>query len=155
MALYQVVYISMVSGDEPSRAELQSLLAPSVWRNRALGVTGMLLYAHGGFMQLLEGEEEAVKALFDRVRRDDRHRRVTVLVQGPVAERTFADWAMAYRCLEDEAAATDAQAGDDGLPAELAPLFHKGFDESRLRARPSVALELLRYYSRNNGLAVA
>ena len=72
-----------------------------------------------------------------------------------MAERTFADWAMAYRCLEDEAAATIAEAGDDGLPAEFAPLFHKGFDESRLRARPSVALELLRYYSRNNGLVVA
>jgi hypothetical protein len=155
MALYQVVYISMVSGDEPTRAELQSLLAMSVRRNRALGVTGMLLYARGGFMQLLEGEEAAVKDLFDLVRRDDRHRRVTVLVQGPVAERTFADWAMSYRCLDDEAAATDAQAQDDGLPAELAPLFRQGFDESRLRARPSVALELLRHYSRNNGLAVA
>ncbi len=154
MALYQVVYISMVSGGEPTRAELQALLATSVRRNRALGVTGMLLYAHGGFMQLLEGKEESVKALFDRVRRDDRHRRVTVLVQGPVAERTFADWAMAYRCLEDEAAA-DEPVQDDGLPAELAPLFHKGFDESRLRARASVALELLRHYSRNNGLAVA
>ena len=155
MALYQVVYISMVSGDEPSRAELQALLAPSVRRNRALGVTGMLLYAHGGFMQLLEGEEEAVKGVFDRVRRDERHRRVTVLVQGPVAERTFADWAMAYRCLEDEAAAMNVEAEDDGLPPELAPLFQRGFDESRLRARPSVALELLRHYSRNNGLAVA
>lgn len=155
MALYQVVYISMVSGDEPTRAELQSLLAPSVRRNRALGITGMLLYAHGGFMQLLEGEEQAVKPLFDRIRRDDRHRRVTVLVQGPVAERTFADWAMAYRCLGDETAATDAEDGDNGLPAELTPLFHRGFDESRLRARPGVALELLRFYSRNNGLAVA
>ncbi|WP_051241401.1 BLUF domain-containing protein [Azohydromonas australica] len=154
MALYQVVYISMVSRDEPTRAELQALLATSVRRNRALGVTGMLLYARGGFMQLLEGEEEAVKALFDRVRRDDRHRRVTVLVHGPVAERTFADWAMAYRCLDDEAAA-DPPAQDDGLPAELAPLFQQGFDESRLRARPGVALELLRHYSRNNGLAVA
>jgi hypothetical protein len=153
MALYQVIYISMVSGDEPTRAELQALLAPSVRRNRELGITGMLLYAHGGFMQLLEGEEEAVKGLFDFVRRDDRHRRVTVLVQGPVAERTFADWAMAYRCLDDEAA--DEPAQDDGLPAELAPLFQRGFDESRLRARPGVALELLRHYSRNNGLAVA
>lgn len=155
MALYQVVYLSMVSGDEPTRADLRALLATSVRRNRALGITGMLLYAHGGFMQLLEGEEAAVKALFDRVRRDERHRRVTVLVQGPVAERTFADWAMAYRCLEDEAVATDADAGDEGLPADLAPLFQRGFDESRLRARPSVALELLRHYSRNNGLAVA
>lgn len=154
MALYQVVYISMVSGDAPTRAELRALLALSVRRNRALGVTGMLLYAHGGFMQLLEGEEGAVKDLFDFVRRDDRHRRVTVLVQGPVAQRTFADWAMAYRCLDDEAAEAQAQ-DDDGLPAELAPLFQQGFDESRLRARPGVALELLRHYSRNNGLAVA
>lgn len=153
MALYQVVYISMVSGDEPTCAELRALLALSVRRNRALGVTGMLLYARGGFMQLLEGEEEAVKGLFDFVRRDDRHCRVTVLVQGPVMERTFADWAMAYRCLDGEAA--DEPARDDGLPAELAPLFHQGFDESRLRARPGVALELLRHYSRNNGLAVA
>ena len=155
MALYQVVYISMVSGDEPTRAGLQALLATSVRRNREQGITGMLLYAHGGYMQLLEGEERAVKALFERIRRDERHRRVTVLVQGPVGERTFADWAMAYRCLEDEAPGADTEDGAEGLPPELAPLFQRGFDESRLRARPSVALELLRYYSRNNGLMAA
>jgi hypothetical protein len=51
---------------------------------------------------------------------------------------------MAYRCLDDEPA--------QALPPELAPLFLDGFDEARLRARPGVALDLLCYYSRNNGL---
>lgn len=145
MPLQHLIYISMVARAEPSLADLQSLLATSVRNNRRLGITGLLLYAHGGYMQVLEGEGDAVPLMFDRIRQDPRHRRVTVLLRGPVEQRSFGQWAMACRWVDNGEPAPD-------LPADLAPLFHDGLDVQRLRARPGVAMELLAYYARNNGL---
>jgi hypothetical protein len=147
MPLQHLVYISMVNGAAPTCAELQGILAQSVRNNRRLGVTGVLLYAHGGFMQVLEGEAATVAALFEHIQQDKRHCRITVLLDQPIAQRSFGDWAMVCRCLRDEAV--------QALPEDLAPLFHHGFDLSRLRARPGVALELLKHYSLNNGLVAA
>lgn len=147
-ALQHLIYISMVARAEPSRADLQDLLACSVRNNRRLGITGLLLYAHGGFMQVLEGEAPGVATVFDRIRVDPRHCRLTVLLHAPIARRSFGHWAMACRWVQDDQPAPD-------LPPELAPLFHDGVDFERLRARPGVAVELLGYYARNNGLMAA
>ncbi|NML17683.1 BLUF domain-containing protein [Azohydromonas caseinilytica] len=146
MALYQVIYLSMVSGEAPTRAELQSLLEESVRHNEAAGITGLLLYAHGGFMQLVEGKEAAVKALYARIREDERHCRITKLLEGPIEERSFPEWAMACVFPDDD--------GSD-LPPELLRYLHPGFDAERLRARPGLALQLLSHYSHNNGLVAA
>ena len=149
MSLHQIIYISMASGVGPSQGDLQALLAQCVRHNQAAGITGLLLYARGGYMQLLEGESAAVEDLFARIRQDPRHSRVTTLLHGPIGVRSFPQWAMAFRRLDedDEAAAP--------LPAHLAAFFFDGFDEARLRARPGAALELLRLYSRSNGLMPA
>ncbi|WP_157271024.1 BLUF domain-containing protein [Azohydromonas aeria] len=149
MSLHRLVYISMASGLGPTPAELRALLAQSVRHNPAAGITGMLLYAHGGYMQLLEGEGAAVEGLFARIRRDPRHSRVTTLLHGPTEARSFPQWAMAFRRLDEEGAAAAA------LPPPLAAFCLEGFDEARLRARPGAALELLRLYSRSNGLMAA
>ena len=147
MALYQVIYLSMACGDAPTRAELRALLEESLRHNRAAGITGLLLYAHGGFMQQIEGEAAAVKALYARIREDERHCRITTLLEGPIEERSFPEWAMACLFPDDDDSAE--------LPPELARYLHPRFDAARLRARPGLALELLKHYSHNNGLVAA
>lgn len=149
MSLHQIIYISMASGVGPSQADLRALLAQSVCHNQSAGLTGLLLYARSGYMQLLEGESAALESLFARIRQDPRHSRVTTLLHGPVAQRSFPQWAMAFRRLDGEEEAADT------LPPHLAAFRLDGFDEARLRARPGAALELLRLYSRSNGLMPA
>jgi len=68
-------------------------------RNAKSGVTGMLLYKDGQFMQVLEGPEEAVKATFRRIELDSRHHGIMVLVKGPAEDRRFPNWSMAFRDL--------------------------------------------------------
>ena len=54
-SLYQIVYLSTAT--EPfSKAQLMELLEGSVRRNTVAGITGLLLYRDGAFMQALEGE---------------------------------------------------------------------------------------------------
>ena len=97
-ALFQVVYTSTAAGSF-SRAELVELLKGSVQRNARAGITGLLLYQDGTFMQALEGEEAAVIALFAKISRDPRHHHVIPLTHGPVQQRNFPNSAMAFRDL--------------------------------------------------------
>jgi len=56
----------------------------------------MLLHLEGTFFQVLEGAPDAVDGLFGAIRRDARHRQLTVIIREPVAARTFGEWTMGY-----------------------------------------------------------
>lgn len=79
-----------------SSQQLTDLLAKARSKNQGLGVTGLLLYHRGSFLQVLEGEESVVSALFERIAKDPRHDRCMVIKRSVVAERSFADWSMGF-----------------------------------------------------------
>jgi Sensors of blue-light using FAD len=98
-SLYQIVYTSTAT--EPfSKAELTELLKGSVRRNTRAGITGLLLFQSGAFMQVLEGEKASLMELFERISHDPRHHRILRLTQGPIKERNFPSAAMAFRDLD-------------------------------------------------------
>lgn len=76
--------------------ELLELLKVCRRNNLRDGITGMLLYREGSFMQVLEGQPEAVKQTYQRVLADPRHRSIIKLTEAPLAERNFADWSMGF-----------------------------------------------------------
>jgi Sensors of blue-light using FAD len=97
-SLFQVVYTSTAT--EPfGKSELMELLKGSVRRNAQADITGLLLYRDGTFMQALEGEEEAVAALFTKISHDPRHHHVIPLIREPIEQRCFPNSAMAFRDL--------------------------------------------------------
>jgi len=95
---YCVVYISSSSGLLADDA-LARLLTQSQQNNRAQDITGVLLYLNGCIIQVLEGPEARVKALYAVITRDPQHSQVTKLFSGPIAQRSFADWSMGYKTL--------------------------------------------------------
>lgn len=99
MSLCSLVYVSLAVKDMPDD-DLKLLLKFARQKNERLGVTGMLLYRDGFFMQALEGEEEAVNTLFERIRRDTRHRDVLLVFKEPVKARAFPDWTMGFNKLD-------------------------------------------------------
>jgi hypothetical protein len=104
--MYSLVYVSSAV-KKFSQEALHKLLALSAETNVLLGITGMLLYKDGNFMQVLEGDEKAVQMLYSKIRSDVRHSGVMTLVQGPQNERHFPDWSMGFRDLHSaEALAT-------------------------------------------------
>lgn len=96
MALLQIIWIS--EAVRPlARADLLALLGRSRARNIARGLTGLLLYHEGSFMQFMEGEEPAVLDTFEhRIVPSPLHRDVTLLLRQPVAARNFPDWSMGF-----------------------------------------------------------
>lgn len=104
--MFYLVYVSMAQGNM-SKEGLLDILAQSREANARVGITGMLLYKDGNFMQALEGEETAVRELYARISRDPRHRGVLTLVEGERKDRCFGDWSMGFQDLSSpEARAT-------------------------------------------------
>jgi hypothetical protein len=93
--MIEIIYASAQT--QPfSPKQLTELLAKARQNNQALGVSGLLLYHDGSFLQVLEGDEPIVTSLFDKIARDPRHSRCIVIKRAPVAERAFADWSMGF-----------------------------------------------------------
>ena len=97
---FRLVYRSRnLLPDEPDGGgpALASILEVSRKNNRKQGVTGALvLYAHDRrFAQVLEGVEDDVLEVFERIRNDKRHDSLEVYESDPAPRRLFSRWAMA------------------------------------------------------------
>jgi hypothetical protein len=74
--------------------ELLAIVRRSRADNPGLGITGVLCYSGGIFLQVLEGGRSAVNRLYQRIVADPRHTQVELLAYEEIAERRFAGWAM-------------------------------------------------------------
>jgi hypothetical protein len=74
--------------------QLLAILRKSKANNPAVGVTGVLCYSEGIFLQALEGGRSAVNALYNRISSDTRHSQVELLTYEEIGERRFAGWSM-------------------------------------------------------------
>ena len=101
MLITCLVYVSMATR-EMSDEDLIQLLKKARHKNEARGITGMLLYRNGFFMQALEGKEERVEKLFETIKNDSRHRHATLLYKHALTERAFPDWCMGFNKIEGD-----------------------------------------------------
>lgn len=137
MDLIQLVYVSSLQGEDESH--IGAILQSCVARNAKNGITGMLLYSQGSFMQVLEGDATAVRETYDRICADPRHHLITLLVEEPVDERHFAAWSMGYKHL---------QADDLRAFPQYANIFNFGTNPHAIHAQAGLALEMLTMFSR-------
>ena len=94
--MHQIVYTSTAT-EHLSCADLNELLLGARNRNKTLGVSGMLVFHSGTFLQALEGEKRAVNEVFASILTDRRHRDIEVLHRGPgFDQRVFGDWSMGF-----------------------------------------------------------
>jgi hypothetical protein len=96
--MIQLGYFSSASSDS-SAADIEQILMTSRENNRRYGITGLLLYDKGNYLQIIEGLRAPVLTLFDAIKRDHRHTGVIDILQQPIAERQFPDWAMGFHDL--------------------------------------------------------
>ncbi|MEN9420316.1 MAG: hypothetical protein RI988_3937 [Pseudomonadota bacterium] len=74
--------------------ELVTILRQSKSHNPVIGVTGVLCFSGGIFLQVLEGGRSAVNRLYNRIVADPRHTDVELLLYEEIGERRFASWSM-------------------------------------------------------------
>ncbi|GGF13678.1 BLUF domain-containing protein [Hymenobacter cavernae] len=98
-SLYHLVYQSVATA-VMSEKELEALLTQARTWNTGHTLTGVLLYSNGEIMQVLEGTEEEVRYIFNRIAQDPRHRNVTKLADGEIQQRNFSQWSMGFKAVE-------------------------------------------------------
>lgn len=93
-----VVYISSAV-NFMAEDDLSQILKISRVNNTQQNLTGLLLFSEGTFMQFLEGEDDNVDQTFEKIERDPRHRDLFKIMDGPIAQRNFTEWSMAFTTL--------------------------------------------------------
>ncbi len=99
--LIRLVYVSAATRPFTPQ-QLHQLLTLARLRNAAAGVTGVLLYLNGSFLQVIEGPAGVLDRLLTTISADPRHDRVRVLLREPVDGRDFGDWSMGLARLDAE-----------------------------------------------------
>jgi hypothetical protein len=79
---------------DPSEVAIESILSQSRQFNPTCGITGILCYGGGIFLQAIEGGRNAVNELYGHIVRDSRHKDVVLLHYQEITERRFGGWTM-------------------------------------------------------------
>jgi hypothetical protein len=137
--MYSLVYVSSAT-TAFSDADLATLLEKSQRDNALRDISGMLLFRDGNFMQLLEGEQQAVDALFKKIVLDSRHAGAIKMLNGDVEARSFPDWSMAFRNLND--------ASVRSLPG-FSDFLNTDPGERNFFSNPTRATKLLNYFKQS------
>lgn len=98
-------YIVYKSDASISEINLLELLESSRKNNKKVSITGILITHGEGFIQYIEGNEQNIDRLFhEKISQDPRHENISIMIQGSISERNFANWDMGYLCLNDRTA---------------------------------------------------
>jgi hypothetical protein len=91
--LVRLLYVSRLA--DPSKPEvIDGILSDSRKHNPALGITGILCYGAGIFLQAIEGGRNQVSELYNHICKDKRHKDVVLLHFEEITERRFGGWTM-------------------------------------------------------------
>jgi Sensors of blue-light using FAD len=90
--LVRLLYASRAVDKNPEAIE--AILAQSRQFNPAGGITGILCYGGGIFLQAIEGGRNAVSELYGHIQKDVRHKDVVLLHYEEITERRFGGWTM-------------------------------------------------------------
>ena len=95
--LFRLSYYStnlIKKSTNPRRSELREIVLTAGANNRALGVTGGLMFNRDYFGQVLEGDRSSVSELFCQIAKDRRHRSIVIMEASVVDQRIFERWSM-------------------------------------------------------------
>ncbi len=117
---------------------LENLLEVSRARNLQRGITGLLLFRDGIFIQVLEGKTADVQFLYRLICQDPRHHSAVKLLEERISSRRFPSWSMGYRVLSE----SDLRYLDPTPPNGAKPVL----DPRRLLAAPEQVATLIRNF---------
>lgn len=118
MSVHQLIYTSRATAEFSAQALLE-ILGKAQVNNQLRKLSGFLVFHSGSFMQLLEGSENEVSAMYARIRCDSRHTDFKMLFEDDVAQRAMPSWFMGY------------SASGEAIPGIIDQDFHIPIDEAR------------------------
>ena len=81
--------------------ELESLYDSSKRRNDRLHISGVLVMDDNLFFQILEGEENIVDGLYQKIKDDPRHKNINEVLNFYIKEKTFNEFGVGYSVVQN------------------------------------------------------
>ncbi len=131
MSCFQSIYISVPSS-QFRPPDLPDILAVAREHNSKVGISGLLLFHGGSFVQVLEGPKADVEALLKRIAADPRHDKMKLLLQKDVEKKEFEEWSMGF---VDSQSVASKQKGFLNLFTELTTLVREDTTAQRALRR--------------------
>ena len=118
----QLLYVSNTLPDL-TPGVLDDILTTSRRNNAMMGITGLLLYIDGGFLQMLEGDELALRELYGRISADHRHSDLRLMLDRETGARAFPAWGMGFErpCMDDPESAGMFGVARSAIHDQLSP----------------------------------
>ena len=131
--MIRLIYVSSATrlmGED----DLIELLDQARNRNERQGVTGMLLYADGNFMQVLEGNEKDVDEIYNKIVNDERNKGHIVIEKESIKKRSFPDWSMGFKNFTGQT---------EAMPKGYSKFLQTRMDPEEIALNPNEIVELL------------
>lgn len=138
--MIHLIYISSATS-WPSETDLKKILEQARARNLKQNITGMLLYDNATYLQVLEGSDEDVHAIYNSILKDPRNNGNVKLVDKEISQRDFPNWSMGFKRLETCSA--------EELPG-FQDIFGGKLDKELAIKNPSKTLGLLMRFANNS-----
>jgi hypothetical protein len=105
--LLRMVYVSTTTNPVNTaiggvQKDIGRILMQARKNNPAQKIGGVLYFSNNYFFQCLEGEQEAVNCLYNKILADPRHKNVQSVSVKRINKRQFANWSMKYVASEDK-----------------------------------------------------
>ncbi|GLQ22857.1 hypothetical protein GCM10007853_07310 [Algimonas ampicilliniresistens] len=120
--MFQLIYSSVITVDV-TQDQMRQIALESRASNEAANLTGALLVSDRGILQILEGDEETVRAVYNRIKKDPRHMGCEILLARQCKAREFRQMAMGFCKASD----------DDGYEVKMAIMALKARRTERQR----------------------
>ena len=82
--------------------DIAHLLTRARERNKEYGITGVLLYIGGNFMQYIEGPRDSLDHIYKIIRKAKQHTGIIMISRESIENRQFANWSMGFQTKEVE-----------------------------------------------------
>jgi hypothetical protein len=90
--LKRVIYVS--EHNEYSNDSLREIINSSRENNPGQDITGCLISGSNSFLQLLEGPASSVDGLYLKIKQDNRHKNIDMIIDETIEIRLFSSWSM-------------------------------------------------------------
>ena len=98
--MLKAIFYSSRKSDDLKVSDIEDLITHSIENNSKKDITGLLIEYKANFLQYLEGPENAVYDLYNKIKKDQRHYDVILVQDLEIEKRIFPKWNMLFKHLE-------------------------------------------------------
>lgn len=98
--VYSIIYKSKAQTDF-NVFDIHKMLQKAKYFNKVKKITGLIIYHKSQFIQLIEGDKDAIESLYSSIQADKRHYDVETLLSKSSNQSLWNEWSMAFYDFSD------------------------------------------------------